>query len=169
MSISARRSSVSIAEGTIHAARRTKDSLLVERAAIYGFLARNLADSDTDAEDVWRSVASIVGGEIGGLSVGGWVEGAGAYLPGRPRGRPLGRAGVCVEAVAIIGAVVGLLGVLVPLMLYLHGRLAADMTATRAELRGDVAEVRRDLHAEATAIRADLHALAECVARMEGA
>ena len=62
------------------------------------------------------------------------------------------------EAVAIIGAAVGLLGVLVPLMLYLHGRLAADLAATRAEVRGDVAEVRRDLHA-----------LAERVARMEGA
>ena len=73
------------------------------------------------------------------------------------------------EAVAIIGAAVGLLGVLVPLMLYLHGRLASDLAATRAELRGDVAEVRRDLHAEATAIRADLHALAERVARIEGA
>ncbi|MDE0224545.1 MAG: hypothetical protein OXP28_05350, partial [Gammaproteobacteria bacterium] len=44
-----------IAEGSIHAARRTKDSLLVERAAIYGFLARNLAESDADAEDIWRS------------------------------------------------------------------------------------------------------------------
>ena len=30
-------------------------------------------------------------------------------------------------AVAIIGAAVGLLAVLVPLMLYLHGRLAADL------------------------------------------
>ena len=73
------------------------------------------------------------------------------------------------ESVAIIAAAVGLLGVLVPLMLYLHGRLAADLSATRSELRGDVAEVRRDLHAEATAIRADLHALAERVARIEGA
>ena len=73
------------------------------------------------------------------------------------------------EAVAIIGAAVGVLGVLVPLMLYLHGRQAADLAATRAELRGDVAEVRRDLHAEATTIRADLHALAERVARIEGA
>ena len=62
------------------------------------------------------------------------------------------------EAIAIIGAAVGLLGVLVPLMLYLHGRLAADLTATRA-----------DVHAEATAIRADVHALAEWVARIEGA
>ena len=62
------------------------------------------------------------------------------------------------EAVAIVGAAVGLLAVLVPLMLYLHGRLAADLAATRTELRGDVAEVRRDLHA-----------LAERVARIEGA
>ena len=44
-----------IAEGSIHAARRTKDSLLVERAAIYGFLARNLAENDADIEDIWRS------------------------------------------------------------------------------------------------------------------
>ena len=44
-----------IAEGSIHAARRTKDSLLVERAAIYGFLARNLADKGAANEDIWRS------------------------------------------------------------------------------------------------------------------
>ena len=61
------------------------------------------------------------------------------------------------EAVAIVGAAVGLLAVLVPLMLYLHGRLAADLAATRGELRTDMAEVRRDLHA-----------LAERVARIEG-
>ena len=61
---------------------------------------------------------------------------------------------VSAEAVAIVGAAVGLLAVLVPLMLYLHGRLAADLAATR----GDVAEVRRGLHA-----------LAERVARIEGA
>ena len=80
------------------------------------------------------------------------------------------------EAIAIIGAAVGLLGVLVPLMLYLHGRLAADLTATRAELSGDVASVRADVasvraavHAEATASRAAVHALAERVARIEGA
>ena len=72
------------------------------------------------------------------------------------------------EAIAIIASAVGLLGVLVSLMLYLHGRLAADLKATRTELHGDVAEVRRDLHAEATAIRVDLHALAERVARIEG-
>ena len=44
-----------IAEGSVHAARRTRESLLVERAAIYGFLARNLADDDADVEDIWRS------------------------------------------------------------------------------------------------------------------
>ena len=44
-----------IAEGSIHAARRTKESLLVERAAIYGFRARNLADNGADIEDIWRS------------------------------------------------------------------------------------------------------------------
>ena len=58
------------------------------------------------------------------------------------------------EAIAIVGAAVGLLGVLVPLLL---------------SIRKEVTEVRRDLHAEATAIRADLHALAERVARIEGA
>lgn len=58
------------------------------------------------------------------------------------------------EAVAIVGAAVGLLGVLVPLLL---------------SIRSEVAEVRRDLHAEATAIRGDLHALGERVARIEGA
>ena len=69
------------------------------------------------------------------------------------------------EAVAIIGAAVGLLGVLVPLMLYLHGRLAADLAATRIELRGDVAAVRADV----AEVRRDVHALAERVARIEGA
>ena len=44
-----------IAEGSIHAARRTRDSLFVERAAIYGFLAWNLADNGADVEDIWRS------------------------------------------------------------------------------------------------------------------
>ena len=75
------------------------------------------------------------------------------------------------EAVAILGAAVGLLAVLVPLLLTLGRRidsLAAELAATRTELRADVAEVRRDLHAEATAIRADVHALAERVARIEG-
>ena len=75
------------------------------------------------------------------------------------------------EAVAIVGAAVGLLGVLVPLLLAQGRRvdsLAAALAAARTELRADVAEVRRDLHAEATAIRAYLHALAERVARIEG-
>ena len=69
------------------------------------------------------------------------------------------------EAVAIIGAAVGMLAVLVPLLL----TLAANLGRRIDEVRADVAEVRRDLHAEATAIRADLHALAERVARIEGA
>ena len=43
-----------IAEGRVHP-RRTRDSLLVERAAIYGFLARNLADDGADVADIWRS------------------------------------------------------------------------------------------------------------------
>ena len=44
-----------IGEGSVRVARRTKDSLLVERAAIYGFLARNLADNNADVVDIWRS------------------------------------------------------------------------------------------------------------------
>ena len=43
-----------IAGGSVHP-RRTRDSLLVERAAIYGFLARNLADDGADVADIWRS------------------------------------------------------------------------------------------------------------------
>ena len=42
-----------IAEGSIHAGRLTRDNLLVERAAVYGFLARSLADSGADGEDIW--------------------------------------------------------------------------------------------------------------------
>ena len=44
-----------IAAGSVHAARRTKKNLLVERAAVYGFLARNLADSGAEVEDIWGS------------------------------------------------------------------------------------------------------------------
>ena len=44
-----------IADGTVYATRRTKDSLLVERAAIYGFLARNLAEGDGKADEVWAA------------------------------------------------------------------------------------------------------------------
>ena len=44
-----------IANGSLYVGRRTKDSLLVERAAIYGFLARNLADSKGDPEVIWKS------------------------------------------------------------------------------------------------------------------
>ena len=73
------------------------------------------------------------------------------------------------EAIAIVGAAVGLLAVLVPLILTLHGRVVAEVGDVRRSLASDVAEVRRDLHAEATAIRADLHTLAERVARIEGA
>ena len=84
------------------------------------------------------------------------------------------------ETVAIIGAAVGLLGVLVPLMLYLHGRLAADLAATRTELRADLAATRTELRADLgttrvelrgdlAATRADVHALAERMARIEGA
>ena len=86
------------------------------------------------------------------------------------------RPNVSGEAVAIIGAAVGLLGVLVPLMLYLHGRLAADLAATRTELRADVATLRADLRGDVAEVRADVRALTvrvdaltERVARIEGA
>lgn len=42
-------------DGSIYAARKTKDNLLVERATIYGFLARNRADSHASAEDTWSA------------------------------------------------------------------------------------------------------------------
>ena len=58
------------------------------------------------------------------------------------------------EAIAIIGSAVGILAVLVPLMVTLHGRTDRRIDA----LAANVAEVRRDLHA-----------LAERVARIEGA
>ena len=80
------------------------------------------------------------------------------------------------EAIAIVGAAVGLLGVLVPMLLTLGRRidaridaLATDLSATRTELRADVAEVRRDLITRTDRLTDDLHALAERVARMEGA
>ena len=83
---------------------------------------------------------------------------------------------VSAEAIAIVGAAVGLLGVLVPMLLMLGRRidarmdaLAADLSATRTELRADVAEVRRDLITRTDRLTDDLHALAERVARMEGA
>ena len=75
------------------------------------------------------------------------------------------------ESIAIVGAAVGLLAVLVPLLL----TLAAGIRRELDHVRADMAEGRRDLHAEAGAIRADvaevrrdLHALAERVARIEG-
>ena len=42
-------------DGSIYATRKTKDNLLVERATIYGFLARNRADSHASAEDTWSA------------------------------------------------------------------------------------------------------------------
>ncbi len=76
------------------------------------------------------------------------------------------------EAVAIVGAAVGLLGVLMPMLLTLGRRidaLASDLSATRTELRADIAEVRRDLITRTDRLTDNLHALAERVARMEGA
>jgi len=72
---------------------------------------------------------------------------------------------VSAEAVAIIGAAVGLLAVLVPLMLYLHGRLAAEIADVRRDLRTDLAEVRADVRV----LTARVDALTERVARIEGA
>ena len=45
----------SVADESIEAAARTKDSLLVERATIYGFLARNRAEADAPVEDIWSA------------------------------------------------------------------------------------------------------------------
>ena len=69
------------------------------------------------------------------------------------------------EVVAIIGAAVGLLAVLVPIMLYLHGRLAAEIADVRRDLRTDLAEIRAD----GRALTARVDALTERVARIEGA
>ena len=44
-----------VANGSINAARRTKQNLLVEHSAIYGFLARYRTDHDSPAEEVWSS------------------------------------------------------------------------------------------------------------------
>ena len=48
---------------------------------------------------------------------------------------------------------------MVPLMLYLHGRLAADLAATRGEFRADVGEVRRDLRKRVARIEGALTGL----------
>ena len=42
-------------DGSIEAARRTKDSLLVERATIYGYLARNRVELHGSVEDIWSA------------------------------------------------------------------------------------------------------------------
>lgn len=42
-------------DGSIYATRKTKDNLLGERAAIYGFLARNRAEAHGSAEDTWSA------------------------------------------------------------------------------------------------------------------
>ena len=44
-----------IDRGTIRAARRTRQNLLVERASLYGFLAYDCAKRDSADEDVWSS------------------------------------------------------------------------------------------------------------------
>ena len=44
-----------IADGSIWAARRTKQNLLVERAALYGFLANNHVSHGSPASEIWSS------------------------------------------------------------------------------------------------------------------
>ena len=44
-----------IADGSIRTARRTKQNLLVEHSAIYGFLARYRTDHDSAPEEIWSS------------------------------------------------------------------------------------------------------------------
>ena len=44
-----------IADGTITTARRTKQNLMVEHSAIYGFLARYRTEHDSPSEEVWSS------------------------------------------------------------------------------------------------------------------
>ena len=44
-----------IADGSIHSGRKTKQNLLGERAAIYGFLARNRADRNSSDALIWSS------------------------------------------------------------------------------------------------------------------
>ncbi|MDD9986749.1 MAG: hypothetical protein OXQ31_10795 [Spirochaetaceae bacterium] len=79
------------------------------------------------------------------------------------------------EAIAIIGAAVGLLAVLVPLMLYLHGRLAGEIGEVRRDLRAlgeRVAHVESGvLTLEARTARIETAVLAhgERIARIEGA
>ena len=44
-----------IADGSIRAARRTRQNLLVERAALYGFLANNHVSHGSSASEIWSS------------------------------------------------------------------------------------------------------------------
>ena len=76
------------------------------------------------------------------------------------------------EAIAIVAAAVAMLGVLVPLLIALHGRterridaVSADLAAIRTELRDDMAEVRHDV----AEVRRDLRDQGERVARIEAA
>ena len=75
------------------------------------------------------------------------------------------------EVIATLAVGVGLLGVLVTLLLNLHGqqgrrmdRLEDRLEAVRGELRGELAEI----SAGQEALREDLHDLDRRVARIEG-
>ncbi len=65
------------------------------------------------------------------------------------------------ETLAVIGTGVAVLAVLVPLILTLHARQAADL----ADLRREVADMRREL----LELRKDVAAQGERLARIEGA
>ena len=67
------------------------------------------------------------------------------------------------ELVAIVSVGVGLLAVLVPLILTLHTRTAADVAALRVELRGDIEGLRGEL----AALRKDVSAQGERLAALE--
>ena len=72
------------------------------------------------------------------------------------------------ETLAVIGTGVAVLAVLVPLILTLHARQAADLADVRREVvdvRREVADVRREL----LQLRKDMAAQGERLARIEGA
>ena len=64
-----------VADGSIEAARRTKDSLLVERATIYGYLARNRVERSGTAEEIWSAYTAAR------TAVGNAVSATTAYYP----------------------------------------------------------------------------------------
>ena len=62
------------------------------------------------------------------------------------------------EILAVVGTGVAVLAVLVPLILTLHNRTAADIAELRRELKGDIDSLRRDVRDQG-----------ERLARIEGA